>query len=543
MTSKEKNTVKVAIVGGGVNGLTCAVYLAKESKSDGAFHTFDVTVFEKNAQTGGLCVNETPFKSSKVRVSSVASYYGMLRQEVAEELELERHGLRPYLTDPVEVVLLKNKQYVFYPREGSADMQVEEITEEDKKGWITFWTDIQKAAEIVYPRYLKPINKSEYKSLLQEAGLDYIADTIYTKSLFDLTDNYFKCPAFKAVAATCTPGFANMPGSVFGCIHHGTASTLGIFGAWGQVKGGMGEVTNAIAKAAQEAGVKIITGKPVKKLTTNGESIKTLEFADGTQDSFDLVISSTDLHTLFEKLIDPDMVPSGIRAHLLANKPKVSAAKLHYLLKEKIDFETLGKIGHNHKGVLVIAPDKEAVERASKVVPNSQMPDSLMLTMAYPTLEDEEIYGEEKDKTKHVLTVDVHYLPAYLKDEKGKDRDWQDADDQALSAAVLDTIEDFAPGFKAAVLESYVISPNKIRRAFNNDSLSCWHMPMSGDYLFEERALPTYPHYHTPFDNLYICGAGTYPGGNVTGANGRNLAKLLVQAYAGTTTDKETIKI
>lgn len=534
MNIKQDNKVKVAIIGGGVNGLTCAAYLAKENKN------FAVTVFEKNNQPGGLCVNETPFKSSKVKVSSVASYFGMLRQEVAEELALEKHGLRPYLTDPVEVVLLKNKQYAFYPREGSADMQVEELTEEDRKGWIDFWTDIQKAAEIVYPRYLKPISKAEYKTLLEEAGLAKIAETIYNKSLFDLTDKYFKCPAFKAVAATCTPGFANMPGSVFGCIHHGTASTLGIFGAWGQVKGGMGEVTRAIASAAQEAGAKIITGKAVKKLTTNCETIKNIEFADGSQESFDLIISACDLHTLFEKLLDAEMVPSGILAHLLANKAKVSAAKLHYLLDKKVDFETLAKIGHNHKGVLVIAPDKEAVERASKVVPNSQMPDSLMLTMAYPTLEDEEIYGQETDKTKHVLTVDVHYLPAYLKDEDSpnKERPWQDSDDLALSQAVLETIEGYAPGFKAAVLESYVISPNKLKSAFNNDSLSCWHMPMSGDYLFEERALPTYPHYHTPFDNLYICGAGTYPGGNVTGANGRNLAKLLIQAYK-----RETIKL
>lgn len=520
---KSKEETKVAIIGAGVNGLTCAAYLAKAG--------FQVTVFEKNQQAGGLCVNQTPFKNSAIKVSAVASYYGMLREEVAEELGLYERGLTPYLTDPIEIVLLKDRQYVYYPREGSADMQAEETTEEDKKGWVDFWTDIQRAAQIVYPHYLKPITAKEYLEALKQAGLDKIAETIYTGSLFDLADKYFQSPALKAVAATCTPGFANLVGSVFGCIHHGTASTLGNFGAWGQVKGGMGKITEAILQRATECGAKIKTGLGIKSINIEGESVGTIVSEDGQEHRFDLVIMSGDPYTLFEKLIDCELVPSGIRAYLAANRPRVSAAKLHYLLKKQVNFETLERIGHNHKGVLVIAPTPEAVKQASRAVPEGNLPEELMLTMAYPTLEDESIYGEEKNKDRHVLTVDVHYLPAQLKGKNGL-RPWQKEDDETLSRAVLNTIEKYAPGFTEQVEESYIVSPGGLKSLFNNESLSCWHMPMSQDFLFENRALPTLPHYHTPFANLYLCGSGTFPGGNVTGANGHNLAKLLINAYS-----------
>jgi len=127
--------------------------------------------------------------------------------------------------------------------------------------------------------------------------------------------------------------------------------------------------------------------------------------------------------------------------------------------------------------------------------------------------------------------VDVHYLPAQLKGTNGL-RPWQKEDDEKLSEAVLNTIEKYAPGFKAQVEESYIVSPGGLKSLFNNESLSCWHMPMSQDFLFENRALPTLPHYHTPFANLYLCGSSTFPGGNVTGANGHNLAKLLINAYS-----------
>jgi len=515
----------VAIIGAGHNGLTCAAYLSRAG--------FAVSVFEKSADIGGLCITERPFKKAPgIQLSSVASYYGMLRQEVVEELALQEHGLKPYLTNPIEIVLMENGQYVFTPRDGGeAKTKVDGLTEEQSAGWQNFWTDIQKAAALVYPYYLKPgLTQSALVAMLEEAGLSQVAKNVFDGSLFDLLTHYVQNDNLKAVASTCTPGFASDKGSVFGCIHHGTASTCGEFGAWGQVYGGMGEITTALTDVALQNDTRIHLDSPVQSIILKDGHVEALQFADGTQESFDIVISAVDPYVLFEKLLPQTAECSEIRQELADNRPKVSAAKLHFLLSQLPAFETLTAIGHNHKGVIVIAPGKEAVERAARDVPAGKMPDALMLTMAFPTLEDPSMRSpvegieNSQDDQRHVLTVDVHYLPARI---AGKA--WTEADDQTLVEATVAAIEKQCHDIRKYIEETFVVSPRALAERYGVSSLSCWHLPMTPPHLFEKRSLKGCEHYETPISNLFVCSAGTYPGGNVTAAPGHNLAKLLIR--------------
>jgi phytoene dehydrogenase-like protein len=513
---------KIAIVGAGHNGLTCAAYLSRAG--------FDVSVFEKREITGGLCVTESPFtRAPGIKVSSVASYFGMLRREVIEELDLEKFGLKPYLTDPIEIILMAGGQYVYTPREEcGSDFKVDSVGEAEMEGWRCFWQEIQRAAAIVYPFYLKPgLTQERLIELLRADGLTTIADHIFDGSLFQLLSKYVESDGLKAVAATCTPGFAGQPGSVFGCIHHGTASTCGEAGAWGQVQGGMGKITEALARASVNNGAKFYTGAAVRTVSVEGGRACGLEFEDGRKQAFDAVICALDPYVLFESLLSgiDGQALTKVKDHLNRFRPRISAAKLHFLLRALPGFKTLTAINHNHKGVIVIAPDKQSVEGAAMVVPQGKMPDQLMLTMAFPTLEDPSMSSDANDK-HHVLTVDVHYLPAQI-----EGRPWTEQDDRGLEQAVVRTIESQCPGFRELIVESYVVSPRLLAERYNLRSLSCWHLPMTPEHLFENRSLPGCEHYHTPVEHLYVCSAGTYPGGNVTAAPGHNLAKLLIERY------------
>ncbi len=522
----------IAIIGGGHNGLTAAAYLAAQG--------FSVEVFEKRDIIGGLCVNETPFRQSdsRAKVSSVASYFGMMRKEIMADLDLESHGLKPYLTDPVEIVLLDSNggqdQFSFTPRDGGeAKAEIASLTAADQAGWKEFWADIQKAAALIYPRYLSPdLTQSEVVELLKKNGLDKIADHIFDGSLIDLLKLYLQNEGLMAVAATCTPGFANLVGSVFGCIHHGTAETKGEFGAWGQVHGGMGAITQALSKSAQANGATIHLGQAVKRLLVEDKKITSIELADGSTRQFDLIVVNADSYVLFEQLLAPTALTEEIRQYLKDHRPKVSAAKLHFLLKELPSFKTLSKIGHNHKGVIVMAPPLAAVRAASSQVPNGAMPDRLMLTMAFPTLEDASMADRDKPK-EQVLSVDVHYVPARIAGCA-----WSESDDKNLLESTIQAIEAQCPEIRSLIIESYVVSPRALANSFNLTSLSCWHLPMTPDYLFEKRTLPGCAPYETPFKNLFICGAGTYPGGNVTAANGHNLAKHLIKKYSNQPLEK-----
>jgi phytoene dehydrogenase-like protein len=412
-----REALTIAIIGGGHNGLTAAAYLAAQG--------FAVEVFEKRDIVGGLCVNATPFlqSDSRATVSSVASYFGMMRKEIMADLNLESYGLKPYLTDPIEIVLLDSQggqdQFSFTPRDGGgAKAEIAELTAADQAGWQEFWADIQKAAALIYPHYLSiDLTQVEVVELLKKNGLDKIADNIFAGSLIDLLKLYLQNEGLMAVAATCTPGFANLVGSVFGCIHHGTAETKGEFGAWGQVHGGMGAITEALSKSAQANGATIHLGQAVQRLLYhNKKKVTSIELADGTTRQFDLVIVNADSYVLFEQLLSPTTLTEEIRQYLKDNRPKVSAAKIHFLLKELPSFKTLSKIGHNHKGVIVMAPPLEAVRTASSQVPNGTMPDRLMLTMAFPTLEDASMKGATNSDrpNEQVLSVDVHYVPAQI---------------------------------------------------------------------------------------------------------------------------------
>lgn len=536
MTPAKPTTI--AIIGGGHNGLTAAAYLAAQG--------FSVEVFEKRDTVGGLCVTEEPFRKSgsKVKVSSVASYFGMMRKEIMADLKLESYGLKPYLTDPIEVVLLDavdgHDQFSFTPREGDeAKAEIASMTAADQAGWQTFWGDIQKAAALIYPRYLSPdLTQAEVVELLKKNGLDKIAEHIFAGSLVDLLKQYLESEDLMAVAATCTPGFANLVGSVFGCIHHGTAETKGEFGAWGQVLGGMGAISEALAKAAQANGATIHLGQSIKSLVLGNiddneneaekgaKKVSAIELADGTTRQFDLVVVNADSYVLFEQLLAPTKATEAVRQYLKDNRPKVSAAKLHFLLKELPSLKTLSKIGHNHKGVIVMAPPLQAVEVASSQVPGGAMPERLMLTMAFPTLEDASM-GDGDRPNEHVLTVDVHYVPAQIAGCA-----WSEADDNNLLKKTIQAIEAQCPEIRSLILDSYVVSPRALANSFNLASLACWHLPMTPDYLFEKRTLPGCAPYETPFNNLFVCGAGTYPGGNVTAANGHNLAKHLIKKYS-----------
>jgi phytoene dehydrogenase-like protein len=524
-----REALTIAIIGGGHNGLTAAAYLAAQG--------FAVEVFEKRDIVGGLCVNATPFlqSDSRATVSSVASYFGMMRKEIMADLNLESYGLKPYLTDPIEIVLLDSQggqdQFSFTPRDGGgAKAEIAELTAADQAGWQEFWADIQKAAALIYPHYLSiDLTQVEVVELLKKNGLDKIADNIFAGSLIDLLKLYLQNEGLMAVAATCTPGFANLVGSVFGCIHHGTAETKGEFGAWGQVHGGMGAITEALSKSAQANGATIHLGQAVKRLLYHNKKITSIELADGTTRQFDLVIVNADSYVLFEQLLSPTTLTEEIRQYLKDNRPKVSAAKIHFLLKELPSFKTLSKIGHNHKGVIVMAPPLEAVRTASSQVPNGTMPDRLMLTMAFPTLEDASMKGATNSDrpNEQVLSVDVHYVPAQI-----AGRAWSNEDDKNLLESTIEAIEAQCPEFRSLIVGSYVVSPRALASDFNLASLSCWHLPMTPEYLFEKRTLPGCAPYETPFENLFTCGAGTYPGGNVTAANGHNIAKHLINRFS-----------
>ncbi len=501
--------LQIAIIGAGHNGLVCAFYLAS------AGH--EVTLFEARSKTGGLCVTEELFTG--FRVSTVASYYGMLREEIARDLELETWGLQTYLADPIEIVLLPDGQYSYTPREGGGSRyRINGLTDADVQGWSAFWGDIARAAAVLSPFYMRPpVGQKELQEALRAAGLPTIADGLFERSLLDLLGEYVENPAFKAAASTCTPGFSNLPGTIFGCIHHGTAVTAGQPGAWGFVKGGMGAITEAMTQAALAAGAQIMLDCPIEKaLTKNGRATGILT-ESGALMEFDCVISNADPWQTFGRLLDGESLAAGtgaqLRERLQTEVPTVSAGKVHLALSRLPRFAVLDELQHNYQGVIVVAPPLESIIEDAKRVHAGAMPSQLMMTMCFPSTMDDTI----APVGKHLLTVDIHYLPGA-----------GDISAEALVEKVLTDLSAHASDIRECVVEAAAVGPTELRNQFRLSGASCWHLPMAPQFLADKRNFSGASGHRTQIPALYVCGAGTYPAGNVNGAPGYNCAQQIL---------------
>lgn len=500
--------MKVAIVGAGHNGLVCACYLAKAD--------FEVTIFEKREITGGLCVTEEVFQG--VQASTGAGYYGMFRPEIIEELRLMDLGLEPYLTNPVEIVLLPENQFLFTPRyEGSSRLEIKDLNDSDLKGWKEFWQDISASATILSDLHFKPeCTQEQICLLLKERNQALIAEHLFDKSLLELALNYFQNEALLAAACTTTVGFPTNKGSVFACLYLGTAQTLDERGAWGACKGGMGAITKALQKVATEHSVKINTGTGVKSLISKADTVCGVVLEDDSNHFFDIVISNADPAITFNKLLENEEYKTSF---------DIAAGKAHFLLSELPDFTVLDQAGlkHNHACAFVLAPSLTSVIASSKSVPIGIMPDDLMITLDFPTVTDSTLASNGA----HLMSLDYHFLPAFFNKAI-----WDEQNKLELYKKTVATIESHAPGFESLIKEWVISTPSDLEKTFGLASKHCWHMPMTSDHLAEKRRFGKTA-YSTRLNNLYLCGASTYPGGNVTGAPGHNCAREIIEKYLG----------
>ncbi len=73
-----------------------------------------------------------------------------------------------------------------------------------------------------------------------------------------------------------------------------------------------------------------------------------------------------------------------------------------------------------------------------------------------------------------------------------------------------------------------VYTPLDLERVFGITEGNIFHGDICLEQLFFMRPLPGWSQYRTPIERLYLCGAGTHPGGGVTGAPGYNAARRIL---------------
>jgi phytoene dehydrogenase-like protein len=273
-----------------------------------------------------------------------------------------------------------------------------------------------------------------------------------------------------------------------------------------------------MAQAARAAGAEIRTGTPVERILTSNERV-TGVVAGGVEIAADRVVSAVDPKTTFLQLIDPTDLSPEFATQIRNYRAAGTVAKVNLALSALPRFAGAGD-ADALSGRIHLGPGINYLERAFDHVKYGEMSAEPWLDVTIPSIADPGL----APAGAHVMSIYVHYAPATL-----RGTDWI-RQGEALQRSVLRTLERFAPGTEALVVASEVITPRELEQGFGFAGGHGFHGELALDQLFTMRPLLGYARYGSPIQGLSLCGAGTHPGGFLTGASGRHAARLLTTA-------------
>jgi phytoene dehydrogenase-like protein len=520
----------VVIVGAGHNGLTCAAYLGMAG--------LKVKVVERRPVVGGAAVTEEFHPGFR---NSVAAYtVSLLNPKVIADLHLHEHGLRLVERRIQNMFPSPDGQYIL-SAEGQTEAQIAKFSARDAERYAAFNREIDVAAEVLRGLILQtpPNLRSGLRSLpqllkagalgrklrrLPDEDLRTVFD-LFTKSAGDYLDAWFEADLVKAlfgfdavVGAYASP---YTPGTGYVLLHHAFGEVNGKQRVWGHAIGGMGAISEAMAKAAASHGVEIETSAPVRELIVEQDRARGVVLADGRAIRANNVAVNANL-----KLFYTSMVPNGALApDFLARMQRFRCAsgtfRMNLALSELPSFTALpGRTpADHHTAGIVIGPSLTYMDRAYSDARHHGWSREPIVELVIPSTLDDTL----APKGAHVASLFCQHVAPELPDGSS----WDDHRD-TVADLMIDTVERYAPGFKASIVGRQALTPLDLENIFGLMGGDISHGAMSLDQLFWARPMLGYADYRGPLKGLYHCGAGAHPGGGVTGAPGHNAARAIL---------------
>jgi len=503
------------VVGGGHNGLVAANYLAKAG--------LRVLILERRDFVGGACITEELFPG--FRISSCSYICHLLQEKVIDDLDLKKYGLKIYPLDPIRFQPLPGNQRVLtWHNDHKTSAEIRAISPQDAErypDWVLFW---ERAAGILHRYFLTdPPTLAEIAAELRGTPDEFVFERMLTGNVRDLVIEYFESPLVRAVFADAQDaGDIRAPGSIMAlayirCNQFTSPQNLGI------PHGGMGAITQAMARSAEAHGVEIRTGVEVKQIIIREERATGVLLQNGQEISADVLLSDADPKRTFLNLIDPQTLIPDLAQSVRRLKTDVSYLKFHCALNELPDFSAyLGKdFKPEYLAYMRICPSMEYFEQSWEDAKNGRPSNSPVLLIQIPSVCDSSL----TPPGKHVMSVWVMYAPVRLQEGS-----WDTAR-QLVGEHLIDTIQKYAPNFRNAIIDWELFTPLDLnRRVFLTDG-NIRHLNITSQQLLANRPNRELSGYKTPIEGLYLCGAGTHPGGEVTGAPGHNAAHAVLRDW------------
>ena len=509
---------KVVIVGGGHNGLVAAGYLARAG--------LDVQVLERRHVVGGAVVTEEWFPGFNISTCSYVCH--ILQKKVIDELELRNHGFHVYPLDPSRVHPYPNgKAVTLWHDDAQTAEELRDHSPHDAVAWFE-WADFwHRSVRILSEYYLgPPPSMSELFERFRQEGEEELLETLLTVPFKDLINRYFESDVVKAAVSTgaLDMGDISAPGSAYMTALYRYSAYREDTENSGIVRGGMGGITQSLARSAEAAGVSIRTGAEVKRIITTDCKAHAVELVDGEVIEADIVISNADPKRTYLKLLDESDLNADFVDEVRALKTQAASAKFLCAIKELPDFSRHLGSNYNpeHLAMITICPTIDQCESSWNDAKNGRITETPIMQLQIPSVYDNTVSPEGQ----HVLSLWVYFLPPHVKDGSWSEKR------QEYGEWLIDYVSQYAPNFRDIIIDWTLLTPEDIEDRIGLTDGNIRHLDMIPQQMMSRRPLPGWSDYRSPIDGLYLCGAGTHPGGEVTGAPGHNAAHVVLEDLA-----------
>lgn len=519
------------VIGAGHNGLTHAAYLAKAGKK--------VLVLERRHVIGGAAVTEEIYPGFKY---SVCSYVvSLLRPEVIRELDLARFGLEVIPLDCTFTPLPDGNYLARWGDHAQTRRELMRHSLTDAEAYEQFGKLMHQIAMAVKPllAMVPPdptsLNPRELFKLLRLARhfrkvgthLLYDMTKLMTMSSADYLGEWFETEALKATMSASgiigTLLGPRSPGTAYVLLHHYMGEIDAVFRSWGWARGGMGSVSRALARAAESHGAEIRTEAPVAQLLVKNGRANGVALDSGEEIQGQVVTSAVDPKRTFLKLVEPVHLDPEFVRRVGQIRMRGSSGKVNLALDALPNFTALPGEGPHLRGAISISPSIDYLERAYDDAKYGGFSRRPYLDIVIPSTIDPTM----APPGKHVMSIFVQYAPYHLKAGSWPERR------EEFGNTVIDTLSEYAPNLKDIILHRQVLTPWDLEQEFGLTEGNIFHGELSLDQLFFMRPVPGWAQYRTPVKNLYLCAAGTHPGGGVMGASGRLAALEILKDWRG----------
>jgi phytoene dehydrogenase-like protein len=532
---KAMTETDVIIIGAGHNGLTCAAYLAMAG--------LRVKVVDRRKVVGGAAVTEEFHPGFR---NSVAAYtVSLLNPQIISDLKLHDHGLRIVERRAQNFLPAPDGSYLL-TGEGRTYASVAKLSEHDARGIDAFTHELEVIADVLRQFVLRaPPNLVEgfgagsireafnalgTANILRSLTLDQQRSLLdlFTRSAGEMLDDAFESDlvkalfGFDAIVGNYASPYA--PGSAYVMLHHAFGEVNGKKGVWGHAIGGMGAITQAMARAASGHGAGIELDAGVREVIVERDRAVGVVLDNGKTIRARYIASSVNPKLLYTRLVPADALPAEFRSRIGNWRNGSGTFRMNVALNALPSFMALPGAGDHLTAGIILGPSLGYMDRAWRDAREHGWSRAPVVEVLIPSTLDETLCPQGQ----HVASLFCQHVAPQL----SGGRSWDDHREEVADLMIA-TVDSYAPGFATSVIGRQILSPLDLERQFGLLGGDIFHGALTLNQLFSARPMLGHADYRGPLKGLYHCGSGAHPGGGVTGAPGHNAARVILGDHRG----------